>query len=123
MRSTRTDSMARRWLAGLARLSAVAAVAATVGTLAGLAGGPAVSVAHAQAGGTAQTIADHFSKVQTMAGEFVQFGPRGEQTGGKFYIQRPGKVRFNYDGKAGYKVVADGKSVVIENDKMTPADL
>ena len=32
-----------------------------------------------------------------MSGEFVQFGPRGEQTGGKFFIQRPGKIRFNYD--------------------------
>ena len=46
---------------------------------------------------TAQKIADHFSGVATMTGEFVQFGPRGEQTGGKFYIQRPGKVRFNYE--------------------------
>ncbi|HEX2147870.1 MAG TPA: outer membrane lipoprotein carrier protein LolA, partial [Pseudorhizobium sp.] len=37
------------------------------------------------AGGSpaAQRIADHFSSVKTMMGEFVQFGPRGEQTGGK----------------------------------------
>ncbi len=32
-----------------------------------------------------------------MMGDFVQFGPRGDQTGGKFYISRPGKVRFNFD--------------------------
>lgn len=48
-------------------------------------------------GATAQKIANHFSSVKTMMGEFVQFGPRGEQTGGKFYIERPGKLRFNYE--------------------------
>ena len=39
-----------------------------------------------------------------MTGEFVQFGPRGEQTGGKFYIQRPGKLRFNYEPPSGFRV-------------------
>src|SRR5258708_33029439 len=56
-----------------------------------------VGKSEAAAAGAAQKIADHFSSVQTMSGEFVQFGPRGEQTGGKFYIQRPGKIRFNYE--------------------------
>jgi outer membrane lipoprotein-sorting protein len=72
---------------------------------------------------TAQKIADHFSSVTTMSGEFVQFGPRGEQTGGKFYIQRPGKIRFNYEPPSGYKVISDGKSVVIDNAKLNTMDL
>ena len=71
----------------------------------------------------AQKIADHFSSVQTMSGEFVQFGPRGEQTGGKFFIQRPGKIRFNYEAPSAYKVVSDGKSVVISNSKLKTSDL
>lgn len=58
-----------------------------------------------------------------MAGEFVQFGPRGEQTGGKFFLQRPGKIRFNYDAPSNYKVTADGKSVIIENVKLKTSDL
>ena len=29
----------------------------------------------------AQKIATHFSSVQTMTGDFVQFGPKGEQIG------------------------------------------
>ena len=57
----------------------------------------AFAQAAAPASGTAQAIADHFSGVTTMQGEFVQFGPRGEQTGGKFFIQHPGKLRVNYD--------------------------
>ena len=72
---------------------------------------------------TAQKIADHFSSVKSMTGEFVQFGPRGEQTGGKFYLERPGKIRFNYDGASNFRVISDGQSVVILNKKMRTSDL
>jgi outer membrane lipoprotein-sorting protein len=79
--------------------------------------------AQAAASETAQRIADHFASVRTMTGEFVQFGPRGEQTGGKFYIERPGKIRFNYEGSSGFKVISDGQSVVLDNKKMNTMDL
>jgi outer membrane lipoprotein-sorting protein len=108
----------RRALLGFALAAFGIAVAG--GALPGLApAGPAA----AAASDAAQQIADHFSNVQTMSGEFVQFGPRGEQTGGKFYIQRPGKIRFNYDKPSAFTVVSDGKSVVIENVKLKTADL
>jgi outer membrane lipoprotein-sorting protein len=45
-----------------------------------------------------------------MMGEFVQFGPRGEQTGGKFFIERPGKLRFDLTDSSRFQVVADGKN-------------
>lgn len=82
-----------------------------------------VATARAQANEAVQQIADHFASIRTMSGDFVQFGPRGEQTGGKFYIQRPGKIRFNYDAPSNYRVIADGKSVVIENMKLRTSDL
>ena len=72
---------------------------------------------------TAQAIADHFSAVATMQGEFVQFGPRGEQTGGKFFIERPGKLRFNYDDPSPMRVIADGRNVAIGNIKLKTWDL
>ncbi|MEO5324605.1 outer membrane lipoprotein carrier protein LolA [Mesorhizobium sp. CC13] len=71
----------------------------------------------------AQRIADHFSSVKSMSGEFVQFGPRGEQTGGKFFLERPGKIRFNYEAPSNFKVISDGQSVVILNSKMRTSDL
>ena len=37
-----------------------------------------------------KAISNHFKTVPTMTGEFVQFGPNGEQTGGEFLIKRPG---------------------------------
>ncbi len=84
---------------------------------------PAPASAQTLAASTAQKIADHFSSVKTMQGEFVQFGPRGEQTGGKFYIQRPGKLRFNYDEPSPMRVIADGRSVVIGNQKLKTWDV
>jgi outer membrane lipoprotein-sorting protein len=77
----------------------------------------------ASAASSPQKIADHFSSVKTLTGEFVQFGPRGEQTGGTFYISRPGKIRFNYEKPSPIRVVADGKSVVVNNKKLDTWDL
>jgi outer membrane lipoprotein-sorting protein len=82
--------------------------------------GAAPSVA---AGPAPQQIADHFAKVRTMTGEFVQFGPRGEQTGGKFFIERPGKIRFNYEKPSPIRVVADGKTVMVANTKLKSEEL
>lgn len=92
----------------------------------GLAAGAGVSPARAQAAvavAAAQKIADHFSSVKTMTGEFVQFGPKGEQTGGKFFLERPGKLRFNYEPPSEFRVISDGKSVLLLNQKMNTADL
>ena len=71
----------------------------------------------------AQQIANHFSNVRTMMGSFAQFGPRGEQSEGKFYIERPGKLRFDYEGNAKFRVISDGTTVVLENRKMNTADI
>jgi len=63
-------------------------------------------------------ISKQFSEVPTMAGEFVQFGPNGEQTGGKFYIQRPGKIRFNYEDPSPIQVISNGITVAVNNRKL-----
>ncbi|WP_425468772.1 outer membrane lipoprotein carrier protein LolA [Rhizobium straminoryzae] len=103
-------SLSRRHLVlGLSGLAAV-----------GLAGAPALAQGPSDA---AQKIADHFSSVKTMTGEFVQFGPRGEQTGGKFFIERPGKLRFNFEDPSPIRVIADGSNVVVGNLKLKTWDL
>ncbi|AEW16855.1 outer membrane lipoprotein carrier protein LolA [Brucella abortus bv. 4 str. 292] len=92
--------------------------------VAGAALAPVPVKAQGEDGGiaAAQQIADHFSSARTMTGEFVQFGPRGEQTGGTFYIERPGKIRFNYNNSP-IRVISDGDSVVINNRKLDTWDL
>ena len=110
-----TNEAARNGIGALTRRSLIGMALGLSGMLAipGI-----VPTASAQASATAQKIADHFASIRTMSGEFVQFGPRGEQTGGKFYIERPGKIRFNYDVKSGFRVISDGSSVVLENPRM-----
>jgi outer membrane lipoprotein-sorting protein len=44
-------------------------------------------------------------------GTFVETGPRGQRLTGRFWIQRPGRMRFEYDEPAGLLVVADGSNV------------
>ncbi|WP_246659126.1 outer membrane lipoprotein carrier protein LolA [Rhizobium sp. FY34] len=95
--------------------------------LAGLAAGalpglPALAQATSKSV-AAQKIADHFSGVRTMMGEFVQFSPRGDQTGGKFFIERPGKLRFNFEDPSPIRVIADGNNVVVGNLKLKTWDL
>ncbi|MGB3389609.1 MAG: outer membrane lipoprotein carrier protein LolA [Pseudaminobacter sp.] len=102
---------------------ALALATSALGTLQAVPGMELVKPAAAAASDAAQKIADHFASVRTMTGEFVQFGPRGEQTGGKFYIERPGKIRFNYEGSSGFRVISDGQSVVLDNRKMKTMDL
>ena len=76
----------------------------------------------AAAEGAAERIADHFASVKTMTGEFVQFGPKGESTGGKFFIQRPGRLLFLYEQPSPIRVVADGRSLVVNNKKLDTWD-
>jgi len=97
-----------------------AALASVLGACASLALPGATS---AQASGAAQEIANHFTRVRTMMGEFVQFGPTGEQTGGRFFIERPGRVLFLYEEPSNIRVVADGSSVVVNNKKLNTWDI
>lgn len=44
-------------------------------------------------------------------GNFIETGPGGQRRTGKFWLQRPGKMRFEYTEPAGLLVVADGNNV------------
>ena len=113
-------------LGSLAKSSAVASIVG-MGLLFGAANIvlPTPTLAQAAPAGisAAQDIANKFSSVKTLTGSFVQFGPRGDQTGGTFYIERPGKIRFNYNKPSPIRVISDGKSVVINNRKLDTWDL
>jgi len=65
----------------------------------------------------------YFNSVKTMHGDFIQFGPDGSQSDGKFYIARPGKVRFYYNKPSVLDIVADGKSVSVRDRKLNTQDI
>jgi outer membrane lipoprotein-sorting protein len=65
----------------------------------------------------------YLSSVQTMVGNFVQIGPDGGRTKGEFFIQKPGKVRFEYDPPTPIDIIADGSSVVVRDRNLATQDL
>lgn len=113
-----------RAIGSLMRASAVALMVGTA-CVTGVVAVATPALAQAAPGGVsaAQEIANKFSGVKTLTGSFVQFGPRGDQTEGTFYIERPGKIRFNYNKPSPIRVISDGQSVVINNRKLDTWDL
>jgi len=77
----------------------------------------------AQEQATLQDVNAYFNSVKTMHGDFVQFGPDGSQSEGKFYLARPGKVRFYYSPPARLDIIADGKSVSVKDRKLATQDI
>jgi outer membrane lipoprotein-sorting protein len=65
----------------------------------------------------------YLSSIQTLEGKFVQIAPDGSRTDGTFYIQKPGKVRFEYNPPSPIDVIADGSSVAVRNRDLATQDL
>jgi outer membrane lipoprotein-sorting protein len=71
----------------------------------------------------AAKVSSYLSSLQTLAGNFVQVGPDGSKTKGDFYIQKPGKVRFEYDAPSPIAIIADGSSVAVRDSKLATQDI
>lgn len=50
----------------------------------------------------------YLGQLDTMKAEFVQTTPEGRELTGTFYLDRPGKLRFEYDAPIRDYIVADG---------------
>ena len=71
----------------------------------------------------AARVSAYLSSLSTLVGNFVQVGPDGSKTRGEFYIQKPGKVRFEYDSPSPIAIVADGSSVAVRDRKLATQDV
>src|SRR6478736_1154588 len=71
----------------------------------------------------AAKVSTYLSSLQTLVGNFVQVGPDGSKTKGDFYIQKPGKVRFEYDDPSQIAIVADGSSLAVRDRKLATQDI
>lgn len=56
--------------------------------------------------------------VQRLQGRFVQASPGGARATGMFYLQRPGRLRFQYDPPATMLIVADGSVVALRDTEL-----
>lgn len=73
--------------------------------------------------GIIDRVDNYLSSVQNLSGQFVQVGPDGKRTQGQFIIQKPGKVRFEYDPPSPIEIVADGQSVVVRDRNLATQDV
>ncbi len=56
--------------------------------------------------------------VRRLQGRFIQTSPGGARASGMFYLQRPGRLRFEYDPPATLLIVADGSVVAMRDTEL-----
>lgn len=71
----------------------------------------------------ADRVSAYLTNVRTLSGNFVQVGPDGRKAEGEFYLQKPGRVRFDYNPPSPIELIADGQSVVVRDRKLATQDL
>lgn len=64
---------------------------------------------------TANNAINSLSKIE---GKFVQINANNTTNSGKFWLDRPGKLRFEYDPPSPILLVADGASIAISDKKL-----
>lgn len=67
-------------------------------------------------------VAKALTDTRTAQGRFTQVDPQGSPSSGVFYINRPGKVRFEYTSPEPIYIVSNGVSVSIEEPKRKSYD-
>ena len=71
----------------------------------------------------ADKVSAYLSTLQNLSGNFVQVGPDGSRTTGNFYLQKPGKIRFEYDDPSPIALVGDGTSVIVRDRRLATQDV
>jgi outer membrane lipoprotein-sorting protein len=70
-----------------------------------------------------ERVTKFFNSTATLVGKFHQIGPDGSKTEGVFYMQRPGRVRFEYEEPSPIELIADGSSVAVRNRTLATQDI
>src|ERR1051326_1487544 len=60
--------------------------------------------------------------IHSFKAEFVQNDPNGAVEQGEVYVQKPGKMRFEYRPPSALTVVSDGIDVAVFNKKLNTTD-
>jgi outer membrane lipoprotein-sorting protein len=69
-----------------------------------------------------QKINGYFNDLKNLEGDFLQTDADDKRKKGKFYIERPGKVRFDYSLPSKQKIISNGKYLAIEDHDLNTTD-
>jgi outer membrane lipoprotein-sorting protein len=67
-------------------------------------------------------VSAYLNSIRSLRGDFVQIGPNGEIDQGRFYLQKPGRLRFEYRPPSPLLIVSDGRTVAVSNSKLKTVD-
>ncbi|HEY0282006.1 MAG TPA: outer-membrane lipoprotein carrier protein LolA [Rhizomicrobium sp.] len=67
-------------------------------------------------------VSAYLNSIRTLRGDFVQIGPDGQIDQGRFYLEKPGRMRFEYRPPNPILIVADGRTVAVANSKLKTVD-
>ncbi len=98
-------------------------VAVTVAALGAGQVPPARHIEFSQEGRAAlEKVGTYLNGLRSLEGDFTQIGPNGQLDQGRFYLLKPGRLRFEYQPPSPLLVVADGRTVAVFNSKMKTVD-
>ena len=72
---------------------------------------------------TVERVTTYFNSVQSMTGTFTQIDPDGVRRTGDFYMQKPGRVRFEYDPPSPMELISNGQSVAVRDRRLNTQDI
>jgi outer membrane lipoprotein-sorting protein len=64
----------------------------------------------------------YLNSFRTLIADFVQIGADGRRYEGKLYIDRPGRMRFEYRPPATIEVISDGTTVAVRDRRLATQD-
>ncbi|HLZ83603.1 MAG TPA: outer-membrane lipoprotein carrier protein LolA [Caulobacteraceae bacterium] len=98
-----------------------AAAVPTTAPAAGAAVSPPSAAAPALSSDDARDVArivDYLQGLTSAKSRFTQTDARGAQSQGTFYLQRPGRARFEYDPPSGLVIASDGRNVTVVDRRL-----
>ena len=63
------------------------------------------------------------NSITSLIADFSQTNNLGQNTSGRLYLQRPGRLRFEYAAPSPLEIVADGTSLAIRNKRLNTQDV
>ncbi|MET3354808.1 UNVERIFIED_ORG: outer membrane lipoprotein-sorting protein [Xanthobacter viscosus] len=72
---------------------------------------------------TVDRVTNYYNSVQSLTGNFTQIDPDGTRRTGDVYMQKPGRVRFEYDAPSPVELIANGQSVAVRDRKLNTQDI
>ncbi|MBR9824997.1 MAG: outer membrane lipoprotein carrier protein LolA [Alphaproteobacteria bacterium] len=64
----------------------------------------------------------YLNSIDTLRARFMQISPQGQVIGGLLSIDRPGRLRFEYDDPSPISVIADGTTVAMQDRALETVD-